>query len=321
MKPDAVLDFLRDNRSAYHSGEELSKILKVTRSAVWKEIQNLRKLGYEIEARPHHGYRLLSVPDRLYADEIQSGLKTRFLGRQMYSYEELDSTNDACFKLGKEGVAEGVTLFAEYQNKGRGRLGRTWVSPRGKNILLSVLLRPALSLSDVSKITLSAAVSLIKAIREATGRALGIRWPNDVLFGDKKVAGILTEMSAEADQVNFIVLGIGINVNSETSELPAQSTSIKEIAGETIDRVAFARSYLEIFEKDYLCVKERRFEKLAREWEDYSATSGRRVVASLPGRKIQGQATGIDEEGALWIRTDSGLQERITAGDVQHLAQ
>jgi BirA family biotin operon repressor/biotin-[acetyl-CoA-carboxylase] ligase len=321
MKPDAVLDFLRENQGAYHSGEDISKALKVTRSAVWKEIQSLRKLGYEIEARPHHGYRLLSVPDRLYADEIRFGLKSRILGREIYSYEELDSTNDACFKLGKEGVAEGVTLFAEYQNKGRGRLGRAWVSPRGKNVLLSVLLRPGLSLSEVPRITLSAAVSLVKAVREATGQTLGIRWPNDVLFGDQKVAGILTEMSAEADRVNFIVLGIGINVNSEPGQLPPQSTSLKEIAGRAIDRVAFARSFLELFEKDYLCVKEKRFEGLAREWEDFSATSGRRVVASLPGRKIQGQATGIDEDGALWIRTDSGLQERITAGDIQHLAQ
>ncbi len=319
MKECAVLDFLRQQAKAYVSGEEISKKLGVSRSAVWKEIQALRRLGYEIEAQPHLGYRLLTIPDKLFADELSADLGTKFIGREIYSYDELDSTNDAAFGLGEKGAKEGVCIFAEYQKKGRGRLGRSWVSPKGKNIILSVILRPVLLPHEVSKLTLACAVSVIKTIKKITGKNLGIKWPNDIYYENKKVGGILTEMSAESDRINFIVVGIGINLNAEPGELPPGSTSLKKITTRAIDRIGFGRELLRELEKDYLKLTNNRFDELVKDWEAFSITSGQRVVATLFGRKIEGLAVGIDKEGALWIRQDNGFQERIVAGDVEHL--
>jgi BirA family transcriptional regulator, biotin operon repressor / biotin---[acetyl-CoA-carboxylase] ligase len=319
MKPDQILDHLRENKNGYFSGEELSKKLKVSRSAVWKEIQALRKLGYDIEAQPHLGYRLLSVPDKMFADELAHGLRTRFIGKRIFSYDELDSTNDAAFNLGEQGIAEGACIFSEYQKKGRGRLGRHWVSPKNKNIILSVLFRPMLLPQEVSKLTLACAVSVIRTIREVTGQTLGIKWPNDIYHGNKKVGGILTEMSAESDRINFIVVGIGINVNADISELPEGSVSLKGIVGHEINRLEFAQTLLRELEADYLRIKSGSFDALAKDWEEFSVTSGQRVIATLFGKKIEGQAVGIDRDGALWIRQDNGLQERVIAGDVEHL--
>ena len=319
MKECDILNFLRQRKAAYVSGEEISKKLKVSRSAVWKEMQGLRKLGYEIEAQPHLGYRLLAIPDKLFADELMAGLGTKFIGREIYSYDELDSTNDVAFRLGEKGAKEGLCIFAEYQKKGRGRLGRSWVSPKGKNIILSVLLRPLFLPQEISKLTLACAVSVIKTIRKITGKSPGIKWPNDIYYEDKKIGGILTEMSAESDRINFIVVGLGINLNAEPSELPPGSNSLKRITGRAIDRVGFGRELLRELETDYSRLKNGRFDELGKDWEAFSVTSGQRVVATLFGRKIEGQAVGIDKDGALWIRQDNGFQERIMAGDVEHL--
>ncbi len=316
---DAVLSHLRDHRDRFFSGEELSRKLGVSRTAVWKEIRSLRALGYKIEARSHEGYRLAAIPDKLFADEIRHGLKTRQIGRQIVSYEETDSTNDAVFQLGEQGVEEGVCVLAEHQRQGRGRMGRRWTAPKGESVLLSVLLRPRLAPSDLPKITLSAAVSTARAVRELTGQTPGIKWPNDLLYKEKKFCGILTEMSAETDRVNFIVLGIGVNVNSAASALPPGSTSLSEIAGKTVSRVDLTRRLLEHLEKDYQRLKDGRFAELVEEWEHFSVTTGRRVEAKLLDRVIHGQASGIDSDGALWIRKDSGLQERILSGDIKHL--
>lgn len=319
MKPNTILDFLRKNKEGFVSGEEISRKLGVSRSAVWKEIESLRELGYEIEAQPHLGYRLDGVPDKMFADEISFGLTTKVIGRQISSYDELDCTNDAVFRLGEKGAKEGACVFAEHQKKGRGRLGRAWVSPKSKNIILSVLLRPLMGPGEASKMTLTAGVSVVKAVKNVTGKILGIKWPNDIFYQDKKVGGILTEMSAEADRVNFVVLGLGINVNSSFKELPPASISLKEILKAPVSRLEFARELLKNLDSDYACLKEGRFEKLARDWEDFSVTSGKRVIASVQGRKIEGLATGIDADGALWIRQDNGLQKKIIAGDIQHL--
>ncbi len=318
-KEDQVLLLLKEGGSGFVSGEEISKTLKVSRAAVWKEVESLRALGYEIDAHPRQGYRLEQVPDKLFADEISHKLGTKVLGQHIISYEEINSTNDAIFRLGEQGVKEGVCVFAEHQKKGRGRLGRDWNSPKGKNILVSILLRPPMTPSEASRLTLVAAVSVVKTVQKITGIQAGIKWPNDVLFKNKKLCGILTEMNAEADRVNFVVLGIGLNVNSKTSELPEGSTSLKEMAGKEVSRIKTAQELLKQLESDYTDLKKGRFESLAEDWERYSVTSGRRVTATLTGRKIHGQATGIDRDGALWIRTDQGLQEKVTAGDIQYL--
>ncbi len=319
MQKNQILDLLRESKSRPVSGEEISKLLKVSRTAIWKEIQMLRKIGYVIEAQPHLGYRLLQIPDKMFADEIHHGLKTELIGKEIISYDEIDSTNDASWKLGEQGVKEGFCIFAERQKKGRGRLGRQWESAKSENILLSILLRPNLAPQESAKITLMAGVSAVRASKAFTTAKIGIKWPNDLLCENQKCAGILTEMSAESDRVKFVVVGIGININSDAKSLPPGSTSLKMLSGSPVSRQDFARKFLECFEEDYLALKSGKFDRLAKDWETFSATTGKRVSVSLSGKQIQGTAQGIDADGALWVRTDNGLQEKILAGDVQHL--
>ena len=255
--------------------------------------------------------------DKLFADEIQAGLKTRVIGKRIYSYEELDSTNTACRKLGEEGLPEGACVFAEHQKKGRGRLDRKWESPKSRGILVSVLLRPAIEPYSVARVTLAAALAVIRAVREETGLELGVKWPNDVVNDGKKICGILTEMSGEADRVRFVVLGIGLNVNSTGKELPPGGASLRDLLGKKVARVPLARRLLTELEKSYERVKSGEHEELCEEWESVSSLTGRTVSAKLLGRTVNGIATGIDADGALWIRHDNGFQERILSGDVQ----
>ena len=252
-------------------------------------------------------------------EDLLCDLGTEVIGKQIFSYESLDSTNNTCFRLGEQGCVEGTCIFTEFQTKGRGRLGRSWVSPKGKNILFSVLLRPKLTPQEVCKVTLMASIAMVRTFRKLKNKRFGIKWPNDILYEEKKVAGILTEMSAETDCVNFVVVGIGVNVNADRKDLPPEATSIKEATGQTINRLALSKELLKALDAEYRRFQEQRFGELAKDWEEFSVTSGRRVSATLLNRQIHGQAVGIDAEGALWIREDSGLQTRILSGDIQHL--
>jgi BirA family transcriptional regulator, biotin operon repressor / biotin---[acetyl-CoA-carboxylase] ligase len=260
------------------------------------------------------------LPDlKLTADDLQEGLKTRVIGKRVLAYEDLDSTNKTCWEMGEQGLPEGTCVFAEHQKKGRGRLGRVWNSPKSQNILMSVLLRPAIEPSAVSRVTLAAALAVIRAIEEETGLKPGVKWPNDVLLEHKKLCGILTEMSAETDRVNFIVLGIGLNVNARGKDLPPGSISLYDALQERVDRLALAQKLLRQLERYYEKLKKGKADGICEEWESLSETTGKHVTAKLLGRTVQGIAAGIDADGALWIRHDNGLQERILSGDVQEV--
>ncbi len=316
---DLLLKELKKHTGSYISGEAFAKKCDVTRAAIWKEIQNLREMGYGIDSHPHEGYSLKSVPDKLFADEVMDGLQTKYVGKRIFSYESLDSTNSAAWDLGAQGSPEGTAVLAEYQKKGRGRLGREWVSPKGKNLLFSVLLRPQVAPSDVAKITLILALSTVRAVKSLCGVSLGVKWPNDLLYREKKVGGILTEMNAEADRIHFVVAGLGLNVNTAKDELPDVGTSLFQITGQKQARVKLLQAIFKELEHDLDIFKAGGFEKLAEEWESYSETTGKRVSVSLQGRTVQGEARGIDKDGALWVRTDTGILEKVLSGDVQHL--
>src|SRR5436190_24142199 len=208
MTTDAqILSALRSDENGGVSGAELSEKLGVSRAAIWARIEELRKLGYEIEASPHLGYRLLDSPDVLHADDLLSRLgKTKVIGRDIRVFQETTSTNDVVEKLARDGVREGAVVFAESQTKGRGRLGRKWASPARKGLWFSVLLRPHLRPQETTQLTVAAATALRRAIQEQTGLQPEIKWPNDILLGGKKVVGILTELSAELDRVKHITL-------------------------------------------------------------------------------------------------------------------
>ena len=313
---DKILNIFRSSNGEFISGEEISEKLKITRAAVWKHIEQLRKEGYEITGEPHVGYRLTGTPDKLIPEEISHGLGTKAIGKKIYSYETTDSTMDVAHKLARSGSPDGTVVFSESQMKGRGRMGRHWVSPKGKGIYFSPILRPDVAPAEASKITLMSAVAVALAIRKITHLGALIKWPNDIMINDHKACGILTEMSAEVNTVNYIVLGIGVNVNTAKADLPKEATSLKHETGEEIPRVELAQEILRELERQYNIFKEKGFKKIIDEWKGLSHTLGEEVKIVCQNRKIEGTAVDLDASGALVVRTDNGFTEHITAGDV-----
>jgi BirA family biotin operon repressor/biotin-[acetyl-CoA-carboxylase] ligase len=310
-----IIKYLKQH-PGFVSGEDLSRGLGVSRTAVWKCIEELRECGYVFEAVPHYGYKLMSVPDKLTALEVQDGLGTRKFGCEVHHFESIGSTMDEAFRLGVAGAPEGAVVTAEHQLKGRGRLGRVWVSPRAGGLYFSMLLRPSLTLAEVSKLTLLSAVALSEAVELYAGLRPLIKWPNDLLIGGKKTAGILTELRAELDRVDFVVLGVGINVNTARRDLPPEAVSLMEKKGGKIDRAALLREILRAFEKRYLGLKKNGFGPVLDEWRRRSATIGSALSYEERGRRHSGVATGLDDDGGLWVRLDSGVTVKRMAGDI-----
>ncbi len=316
MTDEKILEIFRKNLNHFVSGEEISEALGISRQALWKHIEKLRLEGYTITASPHLGYRLEGIPDKLYAHEIAWNLNTKVIGKRIISYNLTDSTNDLAYKLGESKEKEGTVIFAERQSKGKGRLERRWLSPEG-GIYFSVILRPDITPSESSKVTIMAAVAVNKAIKNETGVISQIKWPNDILVKGQKVSGILTEMKGELDKVSFIVLGIGINVNTDISKLPPHSTSLKKEAGqEALSRINLARTILKELDTYYEKIKKGEFEIIREEWKKMSYMIGKRVKISYHNRDIEGYALDMDSDGALLIRKDHGFIERILSGDV-----
>lgn len=314
---EKILIFLKKN-AGYVSGEEISHSLGITRSAIWKHIQELRELGYDIVAVPHLGYRLLSPPDRLFPSEINEGLKTKCIGKKIYYYDAVSSTMDIATELGMKGAPEGTLVLAETQTKGRGRLGRSWSSPKYKGIYLSLILKPKISPNQAPVLTLLAAVSVCEAIKEIADLEAKIKWPNDILIHNKKLGGILTELNAETDEIRFVIIGIGLNVNNEKKSLIPQATSLKEQRKENIDRIELLKGILEKLEENYLCFCEKSHRAIIEKWRSFSLTLGKRIKIISHDIHLEGVALDIDIDGGLLLRKDSGLIEKVMAGDVVH---
>lgn len=322
MTTDAqILSALRAEGSVGVSGAELSQQLGISRAAIWARIEELRQLGYEIEASPHLGYRLVSTPDVLHADDLLSRLgKTKVIGRDIRVFEQTTSTNDVIEKLARDGVKEGAVVFAESQTKGRGRLGRKWMSPARKGLWFSVLLRPNLRPQETTQLTVAAAAALWRAIHNETGLQPEIKWPNDLLLRGRKTAGILTELSAEVDRVKYVILGIGVDVNLSASEFPSElrklATSLKIETGKPVSRPELATAILRELDHDYARICSGQFAAVADEWEQHCTTIGKNVAIHIGDRWVRGRAESLDADGALLLRTDHGHLERIIGGDV-----
>ena len=299
------------------SGEELSRELRVSRAAVWKNIQELRRLGYKIEAATNSGYRLLNSPDKLFPWEIQAGLATVFFGKTVFYQDEVHSTMDEAFRLAREGAAEGTVVCAETQIKGRGRMGRGWVSPKGKGIYLSLIVRPMLPLSEVAKLTLLTSVAVCESLCHISGLDIKIKWPNDLFLKEKKIAGILTELNAEVDRVNFVIIGIGINVNTSVRQIPDIATSLKIGAGRDFSRVQVIQKILENFERHYKVSQREGFASALMRWRERSCTLGRRVVLHDSGKAWEGTAVDLADDGGLLIRNSQGKIFKRMTGDVE----
>jgi len=311
-----IVNFLKASQG-YISGEEISRQLKVSRAGIWKYIQELRHAGYDIVAVPHLGYKLVSSPDKLLAHEIQFGLNTKTFGKKVIYYESITSTMEPAFRLGVEGEAEGTVVCAESQTKGKGRLGRSWVSPKGKGIYMSVVLRPPLAPAQASQVTLLSAVAVCEAVNLSCSVNAKIKWPNDILVNDRKLAGILTELNAEMDCVRFLVVGIGINVNTPLGLLPEHSTSLKHELKKHINRIEVLREILRRLE--FWCDTLRSpegFQLVIQRWKELSMTIGRRVRVLDASGEVEGEAVDLDKNGGLVIRHDSGITMKRMSGDV-----
>ncbi len=303
------------------SGAQLAEQLAISRTAVWARIEELRHVGFQIEAGPHFGYRLVDEPDALLADDLIARLgDTKVIGRDIQVFEQTTSTNDVVEKLARDGVKEGVVVFAESQTKGRGRLGRVWMSPTRKGLWFSVLLRPNLRPQETTQLTVVSATALRRAVKTVTGLTAEIKWPNDLLFGGRKVAGILTELSAELDRVRHVILGIGVDVNQDAAEFPPElrkiATSLKLESGAEISRAELAVEIMRELDTDYARIRAGKFSEVADEWEDACVTIGRNVTVHVGERHFRGHAESLDDDGALLIRTEHGHLERIMGGDV-----
>ncbi|HOX54898.1 MAG: biotin--[acetyl-CoA-carboxylase] ligase [Candidatus Omnitrophica bacterium] len=312
---EKILKHIR-KASSYISGEELSSVCDISRAGIWKHIQELRQDGYDIEAVPNLGYRLVSSPDKLLPEEIKFGLNTKIVGRHIYHYEVVGSTMDAAFKLAMESHDEGAVVCAESQHAGRGRLGRSWVSPKSKGIYLSVILKPKISPNETPRLTLLTALAVCEAIKKVAALECQIKWPNDILINERKIGGILTEINAETDRTKFVILGLGVNVNTKKSFLPTGATSLKEEKDEAISRIELTREILRQIEHLYLVFQKEGFGAILDKIKHLSSTLNKRVKAVSRGAEIEGEATDIDKDGALLIRKDSGFIEKIYTGDI-----
>lgn len=316
--PENIIDLLKKNND-YYSGAKISAELGITRAAVWKKIIALRKKGFVIEAVPSKGYRLVKFPD-LSEEYIKSAFKGEFW-KDISVYERVSSTNELAMSLAtKDDLWANTVIIADSQEKGKGRLGRVWISQPGKNIYMSILLRPKLDTRDATMLTLLAAVSCAHAIKRVSSLPVLIKWPNDLILSGKKLGGILTEIRADIDKVNLAVVGIGINVNMEkkdfTEEIYSIATSIKDESGKYCSRNELVIEILGQFEHFYNILIKQGKRALLDEWKTLSSTIGKNVKAVIGNEAVIGFVEDIDDSGMLILKLRSGHLRHISAGDI-----
>ncbi|NLY42752.1 MAG: biotin--[acetyl-CoA-carboxylase] ligase [Clostridiaceae bacterium] len=316
-----ILKILKDNMHKYISGEQISSSLGISRTSVWKHISALREEGYVIESSSKKGYKLIALSGSIVPEEIRMRLSSQFFGKNILYYDTVASTNTIAKKEAAEGCEEGTIVIAEGQTSGRGRLGRKWVSPPRSGIWMSIILRPDILPEQAPFMTMLASLATVHAIENVAGVHAGIKWPNDIVLESKKVCGILTEMSAEIGHVNYIVVGIGINVNINKSdfseEIKGMATSLSSVTGRDIDRNELIVKLLENFEQAYMKMRDKDARKMMiNEYKGYCVTLGRRVKVNLKEEVIEGTAVDVADDGQLVVRTDDGIKHRILSGEV-----
>ena len=313
-----ILKLLQNSKESV-SGQEICNRFSVSRTAVWKVINQLKEEGYAIEAVQNKGYRILSTPDILTEAEIKSRLNTEWAGSILSCLEETDSTNTDCKKLAEQGAKHGLLCTADTQIAGRGRRGRAWESPKGTSVSMTLLLRPEIKPNQAPQLTLVMALAVARAISRISGETCSIKWPNDILMKDKKICGILTEMSAEMDYVHYVVIGCGINVNQDMipEELEKIATSIKIETGKSYQRSELIAEILSNFEQLYQqFLIHADLSLFIEEYNRYLVNQGRRVRVLDPKAEFEGEALGISPNGELLVRTETGETVEVYAGEV-----
>jgi len=323
MHPKAgnILSLFR-SETGYISGEHFSRELGVSRTAVWKHISALRNDGYIIDAAPSRGYRLVFAPDTIDLHEVASKLDGIRIGRRLELHESTASTNSDAFRLAEAGAIEGTVVLADCQTGGKGRRGRLWASPAGVNLYCSIVLRPPIMPSEAPQLTFLSTVAAAKAIEQITKLNPEIKWPNDLLISGKKVAGLLNEMSAETDGINFVILGIGVNLNMTADQFPDDlrhpASSLLLESGVRVGRSLFTSTMLNELDRLYTDFLAHGFGPVREQWQQRCNASGRRVTVKDSGTECtEGRFIGIDTDGALLLRSDDDKLFRITCGDVR----
>lgn len=314
----ALLSMLR-NSDTYLSGQELCNYFGVSRTAIWKVINQLKDEGYVIEAVQNKGYRLIQSPDCLSSSEILSRLKTEYAGRETHYFSEIDSTNAKAKQLAADGAPHGTLVLADTQKEGKGRRGRNWSSPSGSGIWMSLIVRPEIIPSKASMLTLVMALSVSKALRELTGLTIQIKWPNDIVINGKKLCGILTEMSAEVDYIHSIVIGVGINVNTTDfpEELMQTATSFYLETGKMMNRSEIITEILLAFEQYYDTFIKSGDLSLLREEYNNNLINKNREVKIIQGKEaFTGISKGIEDNGELIVQKEDGTVVNVLSGEV-----
>lgn len=318
-----ILQLLKENFGAFVSGNHLASLFELSRTGIWKHIQNLKSMGYEILSHPKDGYQLVKVPDSLIVEEIGPDLHTSWLALHYHHFEQIGSTNDYAMQLAIEGAPHGTLVVAEEQTRGKGRLQRPWLSSARRGIYMSLILSTPLPLNEAQHATTVAAITLADLLRSQYRVPAKIKWPNDILVDEKKVAGILTEMQSDQDYARFLVVGIGINVNHERGDLAGPfrypATSIAIELGHPVERKELLVAFLRRFETRYELFTEEGFAAFLPQLEGLSAVLGKRIKVLSGKKEIAGKALGFTQEGGLRIQTDGGREEVVWVGDVTQL--
>jgi BirA family biotin operon repressor/biotin-[acetyl-CoA-carboxylase] ligase len=321
MVNESLLSILLHHPDDFISGEEISRRLSISRTAVWKQINKLRKLGYEFEAVPHKGYRILFKPDSLDPLTLGNALNTTIMGANVEIIKTTVSTQEEARKRAEQGAAEGTLIVAEEQTGGKGRLGRKFFSPYGKGVWMSLILRPQQPVKFTSQLTLLTGVAVCRAIRRTTALEAGIKWPNDILINNRKICGILLESVIEDEVVRYCIAGIGISVNLDVEDYPDDlrdiASSIKIESGTSMDRTILIAAVMDEFESLYKLYQQEGFQAIASLWEALSVMIQQKVVVSTHQGQREGIAVGLDPSGALLVDMGMGEIMPIMSGGVK----
>ena len=317
-----VLSFFQTHDSEYLSGQDLSDVLKISRVAVWKHIKKIQTLGYKIESKQKLGYRLIDDTEKLLPWEITRDLKTKLIGKRVYYFEEIDSTQNFAQNIAADKKENGTIIIAEKQTSGRGRLDRKWTSPKG-GIWFSLIIHPKFDVSSSTLIPILSAVALSKSIKSVLGIETEVKWPNDITMNGKKVAGVLVDASFQTNSIDYLILGIGINFDIDAKKLEKRLTKTPNFYG--IDSLrgkenktppkTLLKEFLLQFEKNLLQLDKGEKSKIVKEWTKRAAGIGRKITINTSNGKISGISQGIDNDGALKIKTRNKIQ-KIYVGDV-----
>lgn len=319
---ESVLLALKEENGNWFSGEALSVTLRVSRTMIWKQIKQLRTEGYIVEASSKKGYRLVACPDILSAEEVLPGLKTEVFGRKDYFYyQEIDSTNQQARILASQGYPEGTVVVADAQTAGRGRRGRDWYSPAGQGIYMSLILRPHMPLKEISRISLMPAVALAETLQEELDLPAQIKWPNDILINKKKIAGILSEAITDMDGIEFVVIGMGLNINNAESDFPDDfrnhPTSVLAEKKQNASRIKILQCLLAKLEQHYQRLQAGDFTEILMAGRRLSMVIGQQVSLETNQGLVTGRAVEIDENGFLLVKDGSGTLHTVISGEIE----